>query len=720
MRWSACLGLILCSVVAGCVPGFNGDQQGSGGDSGPGMDSATPVPDTGGGGSVADTAQTDAMLPDAAPADSSDSAATFPDGATGLPDGSADARGADATGTNGDAAPDTGATTVSEASTDAAAVTCAVNNGGCDPHASCTSPDGGVACTCNIGYSGNGTSCAAVDSCKTSNGGCDTNATCTSTGPGTNTCTCNTGYTGSGAICTGVGSCAVNNGGCAATAKCTATTVGTTCACNTGYSGNGTTCTAVNSCTTSNGGCDTNATCTSTGPGTNTCACKTGYSGTGTTCTAVNSCATNNGGCTGGQTCTSTGPGTNTCACGTGTIACTGSCPTSGVSCIKVTQIAAGWGHACALLSTGTVECWGRNSEAQLGKGSAGSNSPYPVVVAGLTNATAIAAGGNHSCALAGSSWECWGDNNIGEIGAIGSAICDGQPCTLTPTRVVSSASALSTGYSNTCAVVSGQVECLGDSSMAVIGSTYGPDSCSGGTNNCAQSAQSIESPLLAGVTAVSSDNTAACAIVSGGEVVCWGEEGTGEIGPNGTSITCSGNDLCSSPVQIPGITNAVSLAGGQWFLCALTSDHTVECWGSNEYGQLGSTETATCEGFPYACSETPSVVSNLSGVTQIAAGDDFACALLQNGTVQCWGNNAYDELGNASVTGSCQGQYNTCSSSPVSVSGVSGATAITAGGNFGCALTQSGQVLCWGFNSFDQLGNGTSVNSLTAVPVQF
>jgi alpha-tubulin suppressor-like RCC1 family protein len=337
-----------------------------------------------------------------------------------------------------------------------------------------------------------------------------------------------------------------------------------------------------------------------------------------------------------------------------------------------------------------------------------------------VTNATAITAGGDHSCALSGPSWECWGENADGEIGSIGSATCDGEPCTLTPTRIVSNASAFSTGYSDTCMVVSGQVQCLGDSTMAVIGTTSGPDSCRGGTNNCALTPQSIYSGLFTGVSQVSSYNTAACAIVSGGGVVCWGEEGTGEIGPNGTSFTCSGNDSCSSPVAIPGIANAVALAGGQWSVCALISNQTVECWGSNEYGQLGSTETATCEGFPYPCSTTPYVVSNLSGVTQIAAGADFACALLQNGTVQCWGNNAYDELGNSGVTGSCQGSDNVCSSSPVPVSGVSGATAITAGSDFGCALTQNGQVLCWGEDSLGQLGNGTTTPSLTAVPVQF
>ncbi len=145
-----------------------------------------------------------------------------------------------------------------------------------------------------------------------------------------------------------------------------------------------------------------------------------------------------------------------------------------------------------------------------------------------------------------------------------------------------------------------------------------------------------------------------------------------------------------------------------------LISNNTVECWGESGFGQLGSTVTAMCDPskFDGPCSTTPYAVSNLSGVTQIASGDFFVCALLQNGTVQCWGGDTYGQLGNSGVTSD--------SPIPVPVSGVSGATAITAGSNFGCALTQSGQVLCWGYNSDGELGNGTTVASLTAVPVQF
>ena len=299
--------------------------------------------------------------------------------------------------------------------------------------------------------------------------------------------------------------------------------------------------------------------------------------------------------------------------------------------------------------------------------------------------------------------------------------MCGGQGCTLSPTPLIASATAFYTGNSDTCMIVGGQVECLGDSSFGVIGTTTGPDTCSGGPNSCAQSPRTLFSSLFVGPSAISSRNTSACAIVSGGNVVCWGEDEVGEIGTNGTGSICSGNDLCSpTPVSVPGVTGATAITTGAFFTCALISDGTVDCWGDNEYGELGSSETALCANASYPCSISPLHVAGLSNVKQISAGDDFVCALRNDGTVMCWGDNGYDELGNASVTGACQAPFGVCSTTPVAVTGLSGATAIATGAYFGCALLSTGGVSCWGFNSFGQLGNGNTTSSLGAVSVQF
>ncbi len=142
-----------------------------------------------------------------------------------------------------------------------------------------------------------------------------------------------------------------------------------------------------------------------------------------------------------------------------------------------------------------------------------------------------------------------------------------------------------------------------------------------------------------------------------------------------------------------------VSVGGG--FACALIADSEVECWGSNTFGELGDGTTVN--------SSIPVPVSSLSDVTEISAGQDQACALLGTGHVDCWGNNEYGELGDGTTLSS---------STPVEVTGISDAIAVSTGEYTSCALLSTGKVDCWGWNDDGQLGDGTTENSSTPVPV--
>ncbi len=106
---------------------------------------------------------------------------------------------------------------------------------------------GGVDWGCiYVSYSCSGSATALLSSCYTNSGGCDPNATCTPTGSTSNICTCNTGYTGNGTTCAPVPNpCLANNGGCDPNATCTDNLGTAECTCNTGYTGNGTTCVAI-------------------------------------------------------------------------------------------------------------------------------------------------------------------------------------------------------------------------------------------------------------------------------------------------------------------------------------------------------------------------------------------------------------------------------------------------------------------------------------------
>ena len=189
------------------------------------------------------------------------------------------------------------------------------------------------------------------------------------------------------------------------------------------------------------------------------------------------------------------------------------------------------------------------------------------------------------------------------------------------------------------------------------------------------------------------------------GSAWAWGYNSSGQLG-NATTTNSS------TPVQVslPSGTTVTAIAGGSAHSLALTSSGQVLAWGYNADGELGNGITTTTGCF---CISTPVAVSLPSGitVTAIAGGQSHSLALTSTGQVLAWGSNSYGQLGNGSTTNS---------STPVAVSLPSGTTvtAIAAGDGHSLALTSSGQVLAWGWNFYGQLGNGTTTNSSTPVPV--
>jgi alpha-tubulin suppressor-like RCC1 family protein len=196
----------------------------------------------------------------------------------------------------------------------------------------------------------------------------------------------------------------------------------------------------------------------------------------------------------------------------------------------------------------------------------------------------------------------------------------------------------------------------------------------------------------LTSVESVTTDERHSCALRTDGTVRCWGSNRAGEFGDGQTGI----QTYITKPTAVSGLSNAVSLSTGVDHTCAVLSDGSGACWGANDRGQLGNATQSP--------SLTPTAVSGLNNAVSVAAGDQFTCALIDDGHVSCWGANDRGQLGIGSVIDS---------TTPTTVDGIGDATAIAVGSWTACAIRVSGSVSCWGdAGTFGVLGDGTTVGS--------
>ncbi|MGI8667123.1 MAG: fibronectin type III domain-containing protein [Jatrophihabitans sp.] len=215
------------------------------------------------------------------------------------------------------------------------------------------------------------------------------------------------------------------------------------------------------------------------------------------------------------------------------------------------------------------------------------------------------------------------------------------------------------------------------------------------GPNSPSATARPLPVLNLAGASQIAGAAYSTLALQTDGTVHAWGTDAEGELGDNGAS------SLARTPVPVPGLTGVTAVAAGGQDSYALRSDGTVWGWGSNTSYQLG-------KGQPAGKSLVPVQIPTLSGVTAIAAGTTNAYALRSDGTVWAWGANAVGALGAPSN-----------SPAPVQVTGLSGVTALAAGQQSAYALRSDGTVWAWGNNNVGQLGDGTvSAERNAAAPV--
>ncbi len=361
-----------------------------------------------------------------------------------------------------------------------------------------------------------------------------------------------------------------------------------------------------------------------------------------------------------------------------GVLGCASDClNTSESACLDITSLDSGDTHACIVLTDGTVRCWGKNLNGELGDGTSGGFRNVPVIVSGLTNVQAVSAGEAFSCALKtdGTVW-CWGQNTYGQLGN-GTSVNS-----LAPVAVpgLTGVTALAAGSVHLCVRKNdGTARCWGLNSSGQLGN---------GTTTSSSSPVTVSG--LSGVVALASGVYHSCALLGGGTVKCWGSNVNGQLG-DGSLLNRS------MPVDVGSLAGVSSMGAGGHHTCAILSDGTARCWGRNSNGQLGDGS--------YTQAASPVTVTGLTGAVSIGGGVEHSCAALGGGAVKCWGANWVGQLGDGTETGAVL---------PVTVSGLSSATSVSLGLDFSCAVTGPGRVRCWGANVDGQLGDGTGVPSRT------
>jgi len=351
----------------------------------------------------------------------------------------------------------------------------------------------------------------------------------------------------------------------------------------------------------------------------------------------------------------------------------------------KASVMSAGYAHSCLVTSKGRAQCWGYNSNGQIGNGTT-TNAPAPVTVPGLAKGVkSISPGYYSTCALTTKGGvKCWGYNAYGQLGD------NSTTSSSIPVGVYGlgkGVKAISTGYLHACALTTkGGVKCWGSNNYGALGD-----------NSTTDSPKPVGVyGLTRGVKAISTGYAHTCALTTKGKVLCWGGNGSGQLGDNTTTNS-------PKPVKVYGLGKGIaSISTGYLTTCATTTKGKALCWGDNGYGQLGDGTTTN--------SAKPVMVSGLSkGVKATKPDVVHTCALTTSGAVKCWGYNSYGQLGDNSTTSSL---------TPVKVYNLDKSTKVSLGYIHTCALTARKAIKCWGNNSEGQLGDNSTTDAHAPVKV--
>ena len=343
-----------------------------------------------------------------------------------------------------------------------------------------------------------------------------------------------------------------------------------------------------------------------------------------------------------------------------------------------------------ALKSDGTLWAWGDNGFGQLGNGIAMNSTPIQMQVSG-SNFTRFACGQSHCLAIKanGTLW-AWGNNTAGQLG-IGS-VDNSEHDTPINIGVGSAWIAVSCGDNYSMAIqANGTLWAWGNNSFGQLGNGN-----SGGTPNTTP----IQIGSLDSWVDVECGANFTLAIKADGTLWSWGNNNSGQLGLGSTSTEFT------SPQQVTAVAAnnwiSVAAAGGGAHALGVTSNGVIYSWGDNSHRQLGD-GTTNSHNSPIPISYFST--SGIKGLT-VYCGSYHSFAIVNNGDIYAWGENANGQLGLGD---------NTFRSTPTHVTSQSNIIGMGCGFNHSCVIHVDRLLLCvTGLNNFGQIGNGTTINTNT------
>lgn len=355
----------------------------------------------------------------------------------------------------------------------------------------------------------------------------------------------------------------------------------------------------------------------------------------------------------------------------------------SGSELSGVKMLSAGAYHVCALTTSNYVYCWGKNSEMQIGQGSASTSVLYPARVltaaaTPLANVKSISSSREFACAIAGTAGSvyCWGKDGNGRMGASSGDRPYAAILSWGEFEVAQGAKTVSAGRDHVCAQMTDDtVRCWGSNLQGQIGaalsSTTYPyvvgsgtvkfmnyiDYSTGSTVNLNQASQ------------VSSGYYHSCALRNT-HLICWGENSdlkAGRSSSEGAQNTGRILYLQSGSGAFAAGYASISL-GGNHGCGAMTASNElqVKCWGRGDEGQIGN-DAVVDQSFPQFVLAPAGAAGNLKGAITVGSGYDHSCAVIAEGKVACWGKNSGGALGNKATADARVPVYVMTDSNPAS-----------------------------------------------------